>query len=847
MVYGERFPNMHIADGSVLRAYETLDGVPSSLVDNARHASTEEEATELVRLHRADRVGYAAQRAGAAEEDAQARTETDEADGDSTCMAGLDEVELQFDTQPSFDVAQRMAATVGEAPDAATVLQSGGFLASTTAAGAPFKDYDPRWPLLVHPVSFRHGTGAYPKGMSLERWVRIMLLRHPRAQYAQNVVFLLDMFNVVQRHAVNTQTTVQLNLTPSLLEDIGGLTAAQLGEAMQVVKAGLRGKALSDRLRSLPSGARALYDCFKFSSARVLGSPQSFMSLRSRVYGMWHAFGPFTSFLTINPSELNARLNFELAGHPYGVTGEFGAPDDGRPSQLERWRIVARNPVAAAEYFRLIIDAFCAVYMGWPIGSTRQLNPDCLYGVIKALYFKWESSGRGAAHGHGQPTQRDLEPRRLWWLLTESEHKDEWVAFLEQQMCQWYPDGWAGPAAHEGCPAWARPIVRPGAQPTERFSDGAYAAAHEPPLHDITPARAGCFVARGAQESQNHDHTATCAKGGRKGDDMDCRGALPRVTRGETEVHAGGVLLRRDHGMLAPYLPSMMLAHPCNMAVYLSCEVGRWAREHKIWMARKAAGETVGEPPALLSPEENAANNAEYSCKYTTKADGVDANTPMFEAAQALPCAGAVPTREELGQQGRRHLRQFINHVHGSITYPSVLVATMLLGYGDSIMSHDTVIFQAWPFTARLTRRAHNVAPADDAGADDVGARALVMDSTGAARCVTFVDDYDFRPDALSHLAPVALLKHFEKKRKDPLFRRLFETNDDEDLAEREMGASNGSGSDGDVDDDSDDGLPRGGGGGRSRRALRRYAFKAGHPQASRTCWSSVRRQLLCG
>jgi len=50
--------------------------------------------------------------------------------------------------------------------------------------------------------------------MSIRTWIGILLRRYPREQYAQNVKLLLDTFDIICRHEVNTQSYVQLKVNP---------------------------------------------------------------------------------------------------------------------------------------------------------------------------------------------------------------------------------------------------------------------------------------------------------------------------------------------------------------------------------------------------------------------------------------------------------------------------------------------------------------------------------------------------------------------------------------------------------------------------------------------------------
>jgi hypothetical protein len=178
-------------------------------------------------------------------------------------------------------------------------------------------------------------------------------------------------------------------------------------------------KTLSAALQQAPPAVRTLVRQAKQVSRRVQGSPGSFASLRSRATAAWDAHGMWTMMLNMNPSELDSAVAFEIAGHKY-TFDDAGKPVD-RPNQRDRWRIIASNPLAIAHFMELFITAFVDVFLHWPLGAKQQERRDtpCLYGLIDAYFFKFESAGRGGIHVHGAVVQRHLQPQVLDRLLSD--------------------------------------------------------------------------------------------------------------------------------------------------------------------------------------------------------------------------------------------------------------------------------------------------------------------------------------------------------------------------------------------------------------------------------------------
>ena len=81
----------------------------------------------------------------------------------------------------------------------------------------------------------------------------------------------------------------------------------------------------------------------------------------------------------------------------YYITGET---DGNRLPKLEALRYVAKNFLACQHFFQIYFEAFNAIFLGWPLGELKQLNPNCLFGIIDALQWSLEESGRRGIHGH---------------------------------------------------------------------------------------------------------------------------------------------------------------------------------------------------------------------------------------------------------------------------------------------------------------------------------------------------------------------------------------------------------------------------------------------------------------
>lgn len=362
---------------------------------------------------------------------------------------------------------------------------------------------------------------------------------------------------------------------------------------------------------------------------------------------------------------------------------------------MERWRLVARNPTACAHFFDVFMRSFIVVFLGFTDDANVQTNPDCIFGTVLGYFFKPEGSGRGGLHGHGNVIQPHLQAARIRAAIRDGGLHRTLVRFMEslQQQCLPTPYFSRNPEVTIGRQDVDNPIEleHPGAGsdfaarrfdvPALSAAADAAAAPHSPSppasvthdeaaadaalllaavvaarghvpgaLHEEpadgstvpprpTPLQAAMtFVAEAVLYLQIHKHSHTCAKKNGEPNDIGCRLRNPRPAHRETVLlnaaHAV-VVLKRCCPMFVPYLPALMLAQPCNQAVYLAIDQGIWERECVL------AQESGRDPPPLLDAEDASHDMASYSSKYSTKADGQLLNDALLNCVLAMTAPAA--------------------------------------------------------------------------------------------------------------------------------------------------------------------------------------------------------------
>jgi hypothetical protein len=637
------------------------------------------------------------------------------------------------------------------------LLGNGTPFVSTCGPGVqPFSDYDPKWMMYVHFWLFPYGVGSWRYGddkgeerLSMEEWMYILLRRPKEDKFCQASLFIMDGFNIIQRHKVNSETKFHLRFNKSSLSEIGGLREEDMELVIDILQKGLYAGGLKQRLKSAKPGVKALLKCIRQTSAKVPGSPQSFLSLRSRVAGSWAVYGPWTVFITINPGEGTGKLVFEAGGYKF-LHDDMGFVTN-LPNYTDRMRMVVKNPVACALFFQAVVDAFDDVLLGWPKGAHEQTNPGCLFGPIACKYWKQETSGRGGLHMHGQAVQLDMRPEKMKGYMS-GEWREKFIEYMESVMCQVIPP------LDPKCRSLA------GAGPTQLV-------CREIPLHIAsqaecasgnTPTVASCDLDHHVKECvealQLHVHSHTCAKGKGEANDEKCRLAMPRPKIHSTFVdeESGCVILRRNHQRVVAYLPEVMLAIPMNHAIYLTVEQGRWARAMALHNQALEKGMDSSMPP-MPDCVESAYEVACYVEKYACKVDNVKLLDGFL--AGAFMCRDQDPMhKKEDADHGLKLLRFVMNKVHGSVGYSALACARYLLKHGDSSMSHATAIHAHLTFMTGLK----------DMCDDDVE----VLHERCKNGWVTAYIDYKCRPIQLRHLSAIMFTCFFVKERQDALFTR---------------------------------------------------------------------------
>ena len=264
----------------------------------------------------------------------------------------------------------------------------------------------------------------------------------------------------------------------------------------------------------------------KILGSKVKWSPFERKSTLGRHYALYHAFGLPFLFGTISPGMRNSPLALRMCAKH---TKDTWTIEDGLqlfPTILlsnihDRDKSIMSNPVAAAEVFDHIINAFFTIIMGIPLKHLRGKKSDFTrilkqneknfvgaYGKIRAVYGVTEAQGSGGLHLHFH-AWGILDHSRMARFIHDVKFRKEVTNFIDQIVTCKIPEVVVKAKANET----SKPIL---------------AAEKYPNVSNLALDAARCRL-----YLQKHRHAATCWK---RKNYQKCRMAYKRMISNLTYI-----------------------------------------------------------------------------------------------------------------------------------------------------------------------------------------------------------------------------------------------------------------------------------------------------------------------
>ena len=731
------------------------------------------------------------------------------------------------------DVAATMADAAGQGERAAEDLKSGGTLRIVSPSNMLASDYAPDWVRRNHLVSFPWGTGDRPEHTSEQAYAEMLLRRFPRSQFSQRLGLLHDLYDVLQRHKVNLFSNIQLRLTPGDRDTMANMTPEDVALTLKIVANKLKGAAFAAALRSASPTVHTMVRKLKLVTHHLDGSGAQMAGFRSRVNSGATFFGPYTTFINMNPAELDSAEVFHAVGRGYAFNSETGdlvplpaRVIEGRhvqprvPSMEDRWRVVASNPVVCSDFFEACAKAIREVLLCWEDGAKEQHSKDGLFGWVVDFYIKFEVSGRGCIHGHGGLTQPALQPTSVRARQTSEgmEACAKALALFVDAYCKAYlpsPLTAKFPSAvhnvHrlpddvpllEGCATTRLQDVEDAEDPKwvikpwDRSHDGARHSLREMdlsrPSNDIQ-----LHIARVVAEHQSHNHNLSCVP--KYGPlrhmppcDLNCRMVYKRRVHpsGMAFPEQGVVVLPRTGANLVKWCPAITVAWGCNNNITTAIDIDSYdaqqARSAELRAMHRQRAEAAqqhadGEDTAASAPESDSdaeevadstptiESNSLKQSEYHTKYHSKPDSEGACEDLANVASRVAKRNEEDDGHEEEAAKRVLRRMANAASTQ----IACTAVQAAHRIQGRGDFYeaHRSVPFNLRhVAGRLRAMVPG--AGDEDAAEARYTAGGDGAALWGDF-DDYLHRGDKLHPMSFYSFAAHFEVKVQDKLFRSV--------------------------------------------------------------------------
>ena len=283
------------------------------------------------------------------------------------------------------------------------------------------------------PCLFPYGLGGFevyrPLSISYESHAR-WALRYEDKRFRKDYHFMFQVFGVLQKRQVCAAATLQISKPVFLRHEreIRSLRSCDFEAASAEENA--HKPFTNPFMRSLRQNVSTI-------RAKVMGTDESRIKIRSFIWGMCVLKNPPSIWLTINPADIQDPVAQVLCGEDFDLDN-FDAFDL-QPSATA----IAADPFAATTFFHLTVKAVLQHLFGITgfdnKGSIQRETG--ILGDVEAYIGTVEAQGRGTLHLHmllwlrGSKTSKDMKD-----ALSSSEFRDSIKSFIGQNIHADFPD-----------------------------------------------------------------------------------------------------------------------------------------------------------------------------------------------------------------------------------------------------------------------------------------------------------------------------------------------------------------------------------------------------------------------
>nr|GAT45226.1 predicted protein [Mycena chlorophos] len=394
------------------------------------------------------------------------------------------------------------------------------------------------------PVLFPYGAG----GVEVDRVSAIPYEQHIRwalqyddGRFRKDFYFMFQAFGVLQKRLLARSSSLQVRRSTYIQNQLAfqRLTVGDFHLASQEEEA--RRPISNPVIRSLHHHMTAV-------RARVLGTDENRIGIRSQVWGMTLRFNPPTLWTTLNLADTSDPIAQVLAGQDIDLDRfcqSAGTDSEGRST------IIAGDPFASAEFFHVCIRLVLEELLG--ITATHRGNVEHhmgIFGVVNGYIGTVEAQARGTLHLHmliwlrGAPVARVMKE-----ALSSEIFREKMKSFIRANIRAHLPG------------TTAKTLLK-----VPMAANIAYSRPEDPRLPHYTE-RAVEMERKVARVQQVHEcwpHTCERIKNGVK----TCKRRAPWPTADDDWVMATGEWgPKRAYGFLNAWNPPLLQTLRCNQDI----------------------------------------------------------------------------------------------------------------------------------------------------------------------------------------------------------------------------------------------------------------------------------------
>ncbi|KIL54765.1 hypothetical protein M378DRAFT_1051766 [Amanita muscaria Koide BX008] len=537
------------------------------------------------------------------------------------------------------------------------------------------------------PTLFPYGVGGVEsqREISFIEHIRYCLLFHDR-RFRKHQSFPFVMFGIYQKRQALSSARLQVCRRDFEHDMI---------DILQVSREDLQATA-REQEQSIPisnSKVKKLFSNVKLTAGRIIGTDQSRASLRSKIWSIALFMGPPSIWMTINLADIHDPIAQFFCGEDINLD-QFNDLQGRCANNIIRAQNIAQDPYAGAKYFHTMILIILETLFG--VRSTRKktYSKQGLLGRVSAFAGAVESQNRASLHLHvllwlvGAPRAAELKQK-----FQSEDFRETVRRFIAANI-------------HASVPG----LTQASLPAIPRESDISCSRPLHPSCVDFAQ-KVPDRLLRLVRNLQVH----VCVKGACKHFDLatrawTCKRRAPWPESETVVVNPDGTWFPVRHfGMVNNFHPQLLLLVQCNGDI------------------------------KLLTNGSETKNITWYIAKYATKAQKRLSNVSALLAKSLAFHFEDATHLDDVRARSRLLLFRCFQGLNRQQEQSAPQVISYLMGWDDSVLSHEFVPFYLSSLQAYLHRHFQEALPTNE----------LVSVRTSAQTCESSVSISNCETDLL--------------------------------------------------------------------------------------------------